>query len=43
MNTSAIIMLAITLGIFLGGIAICITRVGKRAAENESAEMMEQD
>ena len=43
MNTSAIIMLVITLGIFIGGIGICISRLGKRQAKNDSPESLEKD
>ena len=38
MNISAIIMLVLILGIFLGGIAYCMTRVGKKPKNADSAE-----
>ncbi len=36
MNTSAIIMLIIILTIFVGGIGVCIGRVGKKQDDSDS-------
>ena len=38
MNTSAIIMLVLVLGIFLGGIGFCMSRLGKRPQKTDSTE-----
>lgn len=35
MNTSAIIMLVLVLGIFLGGIGFCMSRLGKRRDDSD--------
>lgn len=35
MNTSAIVMLILILTIFIGGIGVCIGRVGKRRANSD--------